>query len=127
MRRFLPLLPPLLAGCAIFMLTSCASGPSLQTRMIAYMGAPEEQLVQSLGVPDKQISVNGVNYLAYIRQQAQVQPNPIVGFGGPWGPWGGGFAAASLPSTIQVWSCETTFAVKDGHVANVTFKGNDCG
>jgi hypothetical protein len=100
--------------------------------MIAYMGAPEDGLIQSLGVPDKQITVNGTTYLAYIRQQAQVQPSPIIGFGGgPWGPWGGpfgysGFAATSLPSPIQVWSCETTFTIKDGHVANVSFKGNDC-
>ncbi len=123
MRRAALLLLPLLAGCA--------TGPSLQTRMIAYMGAPEDRLVQSLGVPDKQITVSGISYLAYIRQQAQVQPSPIIGFGGPWGPWGpygygGGFAASSFPSQIQVWSCETTFTVKDGHVANVSFKGNDC-
>ncbi len=122
MRRVVLLLLPLLAGCA--------TGPSLQTRMIAYMGAPEAQLVQSLGVPDKQITVSGITYLAYIRQQSQVQPSPIIGFGGgpwgPWGPYGGGFAAASFPSQIQVFSCETTFSIKDGHVANVTFKGNAC-
>ena len=121
MRRVFLLLP-LLAGCA--------TGPSLQTRMISYMGAPEEKLVQSLGVPDKQISVNGINYLAYIRQTAQVQPAPIIGFGGfgPWGygPYGGGFAAATFPSQIQVFSCETTFTIKNDHVANVSFKGNDC-
>ena len=131
MRREVPLLLPLLAGCALLTLAGCASGPSLQTRMIAYIGAPEDKLVQSLGVPDKQITVSGLTYLAYVRQQAQVQPSPVMmGFGGPWGPWGpygGGFYAASLPSQIQVWSCETTFTIKDGHVANVTFKGNACG
>jgi hypothetical protein len=121
MRRAFLLLLPLLAGCA--------TGPSLQTRMISYMGAPEDKLVQSLGVPDKQITVNGVTYLAYIRQTAQVQPSPIVGFGpwgGPYGPYYGGFYGATLPSTIQVWSCETTFTIQSGHVANVTFKGNAC-
>jgi hypothetical protein len=122
MRRagFLLLLP---------LLGSCATGPSLQTRMISYMGAPEETVVQSLGVPDKQITVNGTTYLAYIRQHAQVQPSPVVGFGpwgGPYGPYYGGFYGAALPSAIQVWSCETTFIIQGGHVANVTFKGNDC-
>ncbi len=117
MRRAFLLLP-LLAGCA--------TGPSLQTRMIAYMGAPEDKLVQSLGVPDKQITVNGTDYLAYVRQQTQVVSSPVLGFGGPWGPYGGGFGAVALPSTVQVWSCETTFAVKGGHVVNVSFKGNDC-
>lgn len=117
MRRAAFLLLPLLAGCA--------TGPSLQTRMIAYMGAPEDKLIQSLGVPDKQITVGGNDYLAYIRQQTQIISSPMMGFG-PWGPYGGGFGAVALPSTVQVWSCETTFAIKDGHVANVTFKGNDC-
>jgi hypothetical protein len=121
MRRAAPLLLLLIAGCA--------SGPSLRTRMISYMGASDTQLVQALGVPDKHITVGGVDYLAYVRQRAQVQPSPVVGFGGwggPWGGWGGGFTAVSLPAPIQVWTCETTFTVKDGHVANVTFKGNDC-
>jgi hypothetical protein len=106
-------------------LTSCATGPGLRTRMISYMGATEEQLVHALGVPDKQITVNGTTYVAYIRQQTQIQSGGFVGFG-PWGPYGGGFGAVSLPSTVQVWTCETTFAVKNDHVADVTFKGNDC-
>lgn len=115
--RHLPLLLlPLLAGCA--------TGPSLQTRMISYMGAPEATLIQTLGVPDKQITVGDATYLAYVRQRAQVQPSPVVGFG-PWGPYGG-FGAMSLPAPVQVWSCETTFTVTAGHVANVSFKGNAC-
>lgn len=123
MRRVFLLLLPLLAGCA--------TGPGLQARMIAYIGAPEQKLVESLGVPDKQIAVNGVEYLAYVRAQAQVEPNAAaMGFGywgGPfWGPYSGGFAEAGLPQNVQVWSCETTFAVKDGRVADVNFKGNDC-
>ena len=98
--------------------------------MAAYIGAPEDHLIQSLGVPDKQISVNGVQYLAYVRQQTQIQPGAGFGYGGwggpYWGPYyGGGFAFAG-PQNVQVWSCETTFAVKEGHVADVTFKGNDC-
>lgn len=120
MRRVCFLLLPLLAGCA--------TGPSLQTRMISYMGASEAQLVQALGVPDRQITVSGVNYLAYVRSSAQVAPTPAYGFGpwgGPWGPYGGGFAT-TLPAPIQVFSCETTFTIKDGKVANVSFKGNDC-
>jgi hypothetical protein len=129
MRRvFVILLLPFLAGCA--------AGPSLQTRMISYMGAPEDRLIQSLGVPDKQITVNGVGYLAYVQQRSEVQPSPIlVGFGGWDGGWGGAFGpypyyggfAGGLPAPVQVWSCETTFTVRDGHVANVSFKGNDCG
>ena len=115
MRRFVLLLPLLLAACQ--------TGPSLQTRMISFMGAPEGTLIQSLGVPDRQISVGGVNYLAYVRSRTQVlSTGPF--WGGPWGPYGGW--AGPVSSSVQVWSCETTFAVQDGKVVNVSFKGNDC-
>ena len=126
MRRFAALALPLIA------LSGCATGPSLQSRMAAYIGAPEEKLVQGLGVPDKQIAVNGVDYLAYVKQQAQIEPeivDPGLGFwGGPfWGPfYGGGVLEAGVPQNIQVWSCEITFTVKDGRVWDVTLKGNDC-
>ncbi len=114
MRRFVLLLPLLLAACQ--------TGPSLQTRMISYMGASETNLVQALGVPDKQITVNGVSYLAYTRQRTQVTPT----YWGPvWGPYGG-FYPAPVTSSVRVWTCETTFTVKDGKVVNVGFKGNDC-
>ncbi len=114
MRRFVLLLPLLLAACQ--------TGPSLQTRMISYMGAPETTVVQALGVPDKQITVSGVSYLAYIRQRTQVIPT----YWGPvWGPYGGVYPGP-MTSSVQVWTCETTFTVKDGKVVNVTFKGNDC-
>lgn len=113
------------------LLTACATGPSLQTRMTAYVGAPEDKLVQALGVPDKHITVNGVDYLAYVRQRAQVEPDVAdIGFGawgGPyWGPYYGGFYDMGLPRDVQVWSCEITFTVKDSRVWDVALKGNDC-
>lgn len=129
MRRVFLILPRL-AVCAT--LAGCATGPSLQTRMTAYIGAPEQTLVQALGVPDKQITVNGVQYLAYVRSAAQVAPNAAdFGFapwGGPYwgGPFYGGGFGVGLPQNIEVWSCETIFSVKAGRVWDVAFKGNDC-
>jgi hypothetical protein len=116
MRRFVLLLPLLLAACQ--------TGPSLQTRMISFMGASESTLIQSLGVPDKQINVNGVSYFAYVRQRTQVlSTGPF--WGGPyWWPYGG--FAGPVSSSVQVWSCETTFTIQNGKVVYVSFKGNDC-
>jgi hypothetical protein len=119
MRRFILLLPLLLAACQ--------TGPSLQTRMISFMGASENTLIQSLGVPDRQITVGGINYLAYVRSRTQVLSTGGPFWGGPWGGWGpyGGWSGP-VSSSVVVWSCETTFAVQDGRVVNVSFKGNDC-
>ncbi len=132
MHRILFLMMPLVALLAM---TGCATGPSLQSRMAAYTGASGETLVQSLGVPDKQISLNGVQYLAYVRQRTVESADPIFlgGFGGPWwGAYGGGFYGggglygAGLPSNVTVWRCETTFMLHDDKVVSFTLRGNDC-
>jgi hypothetical protein len=110
-------------------LVGCAQGPSLQSQMSAYVGSSEANLVLSLGVPDKQVTVNGVKYLAYVRQQAQVE-SYSGSWGGPWrGYWGPYYAAyynPGFPNNIYVWSCEVTFQVQNDKVYNVTLKGNYC-
>jgi hypothetical protein len=108
------------------LLTGCATGPSLESQLAAYIGAPEAGLVQKLGVPNRQINVNGVDYLAYqVRYQAQTFSGGSYYWGGPfWGPgWG---AYGSIPQDVQVWSCEATFALVKGKVASFSLRGNDC-
>jgi hypothetical protein len=118
-------------------LAGCATGPSLESRMAAYIGAPEAQLVQALGVPDKQITVDGVTYLAYVRRHEQVEPDMYAGgwggpWGGPYGGWGGPYYGPyyggydGFPRDVLVWSCETTFLIHDGKVVNFVLRGNDC-
>lgn len=107
-------------------LSGCATGPSLQSRLAAYIGMPEASLVKALGVPARQIDVNGVKYLAYqVRYQAQSSPAMPPAF---WGGYGGpGWAwSAPVPQSVQVWSCEATFALVDDKVQSFTLRGNDC-
>jgi hypothetical protein len=125
MRRFVVLV-------LAFTLAGCATGPSLQSRMAAYIGSSESTLVQSLGVPDKQITVNGVTYLGYVRRQAQVEADGPgwVGLGPPgpylW-PYGGGpYYGFGRPSTVTMWSCNITFMLKEGRVYTVALRGNYC-
>lgn len=121
----------------VLALAGCATGPSLQSRMAAYTGASGETLVRDLGVPDKQISLNGTQYMAYVRQQTVVDPGPPVfvgGFGpygGPfWGGYGGGFGGiygADSPPSVSVWRCEATFTLQHDKVVGFALRGNDCG
>ena len=109
-------------------MTGCAAGPSLRSRMAAYIGSPTEKLVQSLGVPDKQITVDGTRYLAYSRQRIVVDTGPTLYqsafFGGPfWAPDGLGFLA---PTNVNVWRCEITFQIRNDKVTGFTLRGNDC-
>lgn len=104
-------------------LSGCTTGPSLQSRLAAYIGAPETDLVSNLGVPDRQIEVKGVKYLAYqVRYQAQTSPAMLPG---PY--WGPGWAwSPPMPQDVQVWACEATFAVVDNKVQSFSLRGNDC-
>ena len=104
-------------------LSGCATGPSLQSRLAAYIGAPEATLVKSLGVPDRQIEVNGVKYLAYeVRYQAQTimpMPPPLV-LGPGWAFY------TSMPQGVRIWACEATFVLDDDKVQTFYLRGNDC-
>ena len=109
-------------------LAGCATGPSLESQMAAYIGAPETVLVQKLGVPARQITVNNITYLAYeLPNQTQVQPGGYA-WGGPyWGGWGPyPYARPMIPQNVQVWSCEVTFLLTEGKVQSFTLRGNDC-
>jgi len=112
-------------------LAACARGPSLQSRMAAYIGASGETLVQNLGVPDKQITLNGFQYLAYVRQQTTITAAPIfIGYGGFYGPYGGpfggGYYGSPFPPSVNVWRCETTFMLQHDKVLSFSMRGNDC-
>ena len=75
-------------------LAGCAIGPSLATRLQAYVGQPESVLVQGLGVPNRTIATGGRKFVAYDWQSSTLIPGSpgFAGFG--WGGFGGpGFGA----------------------------------
>jgi hypothetical protein len=124
--RILPLAPLLLA------LAGCQVGPSLATRLQAYVGQPETALVQGLGVPNRTITSGGVTFLAYDWQSSTVIPGDPGfvawgwgGFGAPgFGVWGGGWAT---PATVVTTGCEATFQMTPAEtVAAFTLRGNAC-
>lgn len=104
-------------------LSSCTTGPSLQSRLAAYIGMPEAELVKEMGVPARQIDVKGVKYLAYpVRYQAQSVPAMPPPY---WGGWGPGWAVP-MPQNVQIWSCEATFVLVNDKVQTFSLRGNDC-
>jgi hypothetical protein len=95
----------------------CATGPSLQSQMAVYVGASPQTLVQGLGVPDKQISVNDTQYYAYtLVNEVDYWNDGYNGF------YGGGYYGG-YPS---IYSCQATFILMDDRVSNFTLRGNDC-
>ena len=123
------LIPRAALGAALALcLTGCEVGPSLATRLQAYVGQPEAVLVQGLGVPNRTITSGGIKFLAYDWQSSTIIPgNPgFVAWGwGGLGPWGVGWA---IPPTIVVTGCEATFQMTPADaVATFTLRGNACG
>jgi hypothetical protein len=132
-------LPRAALGTALLLsLAGCATGPSLATRLQAYVGQPETVLVQGLGVPSRTITTGGITFLAYDWQSSAVIPGDAGfvawgwgGFGPPglgppgFGPWGGGFYA---PPAVVTTGCEATFQMSPADtVAAFTLRGNACG
>jgi hypothetical protein len=123
MRKFLFLFLPVLA-------TACATGPSLESRTASYIGDSKAQLVQTLGVPDKQITAGGADYLAYDRHHLEFTPgfDAFGGFGNWYGGpyFGGPIFDAGIPPQLIEQDCETTFLLRNDKVASFTLRGNDC-
>jgi len=126
---------PIIALAALLALSACATGPSLQSRLASYIGAPEGTIVKNFGVPDKQITVDGTQYRAYDHRDLDVSPGIIgPGFYGPGiygGPYFGGFGPdpffdTGIPARVNEVSCETTFLLKGGKVVDFTLRGDDC-
>jgi hypothetical protein len=119
MKRLKYLLPAaLLAGCA--------TGPGLQARMSAYVGSTPKILVQQLGVPDKQISVGGVQYLAYVHHEEDALQDYNYIRLTPGGYYPHPFYNVDLAPAEGPVDCETTFAVQADKITSVKFRGSDC-
>jgi hypothetical protein len=119
MKRFFILLP-------LGLLAGCVTGPGYQARMSAYIGGSPQTLVQQLGVPDKQITVGGTQYLAYVQHdEDSAYPFGVSGgWGGPFFPHAYYYAAPV--QTLGPVSCETTFTVQADKVTGVKFRGDEC-
>jgi hypothetical protein len=116
-----------LGAALILSLSGCQVGPSLATRLQAYVGQPETMLVQGLGVPNRTITSGGITFLAYDWQSSTVIPGDpgFVGWGGFGPPWAGGWA---VPATVITTLCEATFQMTPANtVAAFTLRGNACG
>ena len=115
MRRLTFLLPLLLAGCA--------TGPTLEQRMLPFVGRGEGDLVAALGVPERTYEVEGRKFLTFEERRSYVvagYPSLYPGYG--YGRFGPSFS----PPGYIVRTCETTFAVRGGRVESFTYRGDGC-
>jgi len=117
--------PAVLLLCLSASLCGCVNQLAQRQALLdQFVGHPESELVQKLGVPARSITTAGVTYLAYDDSRVAWVP-PLPGFG-PYGWWYYGPPSGAPPGAI-VQRCEATFTVADGVVKSYTLRGNACG
>ena len=116
-----------LAVLAVAALLSGCGNPLAQREAFLdqFVGHPDKELVQKMGVPNRTYETGGVKYLAYVESKVALMPS-LPNYGtGPW--WANGWNGTALPPQAVELRCETTFTVADGIVKSYTLHGNACG
>lgn len=118
MRRLIAL--PLLALALPWVSACTPPGQARQAYLTQFVGQPELNLINALGVPDRSYETDGLKFLAFVESQVDaVQPMPF--YGPPY--WG---VSAGFPMQVVQWQCETTVVIRNGIVLNFSFRGNAC-
>ncbi len=117
----------------VLTLVACRTGPSQYvTDMQVYQGTSEASLIDALGPPDNQYTVEGVKYLTYSKVSQQIYPTNSGGFGvgtGLYRNGGGVFASqdfATRNASIQTYRCDVFFAIRNKRVDKIGHRGEAC-
>lgn len=113
-RRALLLLLPLLTACT-------PPGQDRQVWLSQFVGRPEVELINAMGVPTRSYETDGTKFLAFTESRLDVVA-PLSLYGSPY--WGLS-PNYGVPPIVQ-WYCETTVVVSGGLVRNFSFRGNAC-
>lgn len=116
------------AGALVIGLGACAN-PQADQALIAQqalVGMPAENLLACAGVPDRQASVDNLDYFTYSSERIISRPVPSAAIGPFWHPWYG-WRHSPLwgwpyeRTEIESRSCEATFTLKNGVVQQVVY------
>ena len=101
----------------------CATGPTLEQRLLPFVGRSESELVATLGVPERTYEVEWRKFLTFEDQRSYIVAGPY-----PLYPAYGrfGYGPVFTPPGYVVRTCEITFAVRGGRVESFTYRGDGC-
>lgn len=107
-------------------LAACANPQAEQALYAqqAFIGMPAATLLSCAGVPERQASIDNVDYFTYRSERVTTTPVPSPGFGaGRWHPWYGfaGWGWDDYYGDVESRNCEATFVLKDGRVQQVVY------
>jgi hypothetical protein len=106
---------------AATVLAGCATGPTLEQRMLPLIGQSDVNLVAALGVPVRTYEADGRKFLTFEERRSYIYPgDPFLYRGyGRYGPY---FAPAGYIIRI----CEITFSLRNGRAESFIARGDGC-
>lgn len=119
----------LAAGGLALVLGACANPQAEQALFAqqAFVGMPAQTLLTCAGVPDRQASVDNLDYFTYTSERLVSRPTPALAPAPYWHPvWGWRHSPAwgwGWNDRVEVESqnCEATFTLKNGVVQQVVY------
>jgi len=121
----------LAAAALILGLGACANPQAEQALFAqqAFVGMPKETLLSCAGVPERQASVDNLDYYTYSSERLVSRPVPSSHLGPRWHPWYGWYDPFwdDWDREVESRSCEATFTLKNGVVQQVVYGGADTG
>jgi hypothetical protein len=110
--------------CSLAAAAGCATGPTLEQRLLPFVGRGEAELVAALGVPERTYEVGGRKFLTFEDKRSYV----VAGYPSmyPYGYGRFGYGPFFSPPGYIVRTCEITFAVRGGRVESFNYRGDGC-
>ncbi|MBR0683216.1 hypothetical protein GXW74_22200 [Roseomonas eburnea] len=116
----------------LLLLAGCATEAGFEDRMNALVGQPEAVLVQRLGPPSADVTLEGRRFLRWddLGVAAPATIGPAAGFGLGAGRLSGqGIAAGPLAGPAVAWpeaGCSVRFEIMDGRAVGFIPSGSGC-
>lgn len=112
-----------LAGVAL--LVACANPAADQALFAqsALIGMPKATLLSCAGVPDRQATVDNLEFFTYRSGRISSYPGSVGMWGGHWGPGWGGWGYPAYDVDIRSTTCEATFTLRSGAVERLVYGG----
>lgn len=106
----------------------CAVGPTLEQRMLPFIGRSEGDIVAVLGTPVRTHEADDRKFLTFEERRSYiVAGDPLLyrGFGYGFGGYGRFGPYAPAPGYV-VRFCEITFTFRDGRAEGFSSRGDGC-
>jgi hypothetical protein len=103
----------------------CATGPTLEQRMVPFIGRSEGDLVATLGVPVRTYEADDRKFLTFEERRSYIVAGSYPLYPG-YGYGRYGYGPIFTPPGYIVRTCEITFTLRGGRAESFTFRGDGC-